>query len=332
MRKASTDSLRQSEFLPIFQDAETRIKAIVVLAFLYLWGEFRLRVEIQKVLNSVAKKIKGQDDRQAYLNGLAASAEKMVLLHYKRPKSYFPEIASETGMKKPIDAMKWEAKGTVRVKDYAKELKRGMAQMAGQPFVTDEPGKKPISLWQKAELDARYERNMEMISDQIAKGIDLCWLSSHPDCSKRCEKWQGKLVSLTKHATLSGFRVGKVDGHWVYSLPDIMAQVDKYGYNNNIISGFNCRHHTIPYTGQLPPKEYSEGDVRKQRSIEANIRKMERDIRKQKQYAIFLEKAGDLSGAKLQRMKADGMVSRYKAYCERNGYAWEKYRIEVRYG
>lgn len=326
MRTASVDGKYQSTFMPIFQRAETRIKVLVVLAFLFLWSEYTLRLRIKAIIDEVSKKVSVKDKEQ-YINGLAMSANKAIFDHYRQPKSYF--MGEELGIKKPADALKYEAKGSVRVKQYAKQLKKKMAELASQPFTTDELGKKPISLWQKAELDVRYEHNQRMIQEQIDQGIDLCWLSSHPDCSKRCEKWQGKLVSLTKHSTMSGFRVGKVDGIWVYSLPDIMAQVDKYGYHNNIISGFNCRHHTIPYHGQKPPMEFTKEDIKKQRAVEENIRKMEREIRKTKQYALFLEKSGDVKGAKLQDFKVKAMVVKYKVFCERNGYAWEKYRIDI---
>ena len=83
-------------------------------------------------------------------------------------------------------------------------------------------------------------------------------------------------MSLTQHATMSGFRVGKLDGYWVYSLTDIMAQVDKYGYNNNIICGFNCRHHLIAYRpNDVPPKEYSDQDIKKEREINTKLRAKE---------------------------------------------------------
>lgn len=57
---------------------------------------------------------------------------------------------------------------------------------------------------------------------------------------------------------------------------------------------------------------------------------MEREIRKTKQYALFLGKSGDAKGAKLQEFKVKAMVDKYKAYCNENGYAWEKYRIDIR--
>ena len=169
---------------------------------------------------------------------------------------------------------------------------------------------------------------MDMIEDLKNEGHDLCYISSHPDCSKRCEKWQGKLVSLTDHSKYSGFRVGKVDGQWVYSLTDIMAQKDKYGYNNNIISGFNCRHRLYPYRGQKPPTEYTKEEIRQQREIEQTIRAMEREIRAEKEHLEFLKKAYP-KGVRAATQRVKAKIAQYKAFCDRNGYAWEQYRISV---
>lgn len=228
--------------------------------------------------------------------------------------------------------MRDEAKAAVRVIDYPKRIKETMVRLAEDPMTTAEDGKKPISLWQKAELDIRHNEQMTKLQEQIDSGVEYAWLSSHPDCSKRCEKWQGKLVSLTKRATMSGFRVEKLDGIWVYSLPDIMDQKDKYGYNNNIISGFNCRHYTIPYEkGVKPVEKYTADEVKKEREINNNIRTMEREIRYLKTQVNNLSTMGDKYKVEIHKLNViiKKKVAYYKAYCEANGYAWQPYRIKI---
>ena len=327
MRTASVNPKYQSTFMPIIQNAETQIKLAILTAFLFMRAEMSLRAQIAVIVEAVARKI-NIPDKDDYIKGLKASANKLIMVYYRKPLKEFEKM--KTDLTFPKDAfMKSQAKGSVVVQDYAKKLKLKMQELASTPITTAERGKKQISLWQKAELDVRYEHNMKMIEDLKAEGHDLCYLSSHPDCSKRCEKWQGKLVSLTEHATMSGFRVRKVDGIWCYSLPDIMAQTDKYGYHNNIISGFNCRHRLYPYKGQQAPTHYTKEEVKKQREVEGNIREMEREIRKQRQYALSLDKAGDSKGASVANSRARRMVENYKSYCDRNGYAWEQYRITI---
>ena len=80
----------------------------------------------------------------------------------------------------------------------------------------------------------------------------------------------------------------RIDGNTVYSLKAVTSQVDKYGYTNNIIVGFNCRHKLVPYKkGSLPPTEYNAEEVKKQREINAKLREYEREIRKLKRLSIF---------------------------------------------
>ena len=255
----------QSQYLPIFSHAELKIKEIIMKYFWFL----RPKSELLRVLNAYLKEIdnkipKDLPNRDAYIDGLKKKTDKMVKQYYTKALVSFGAILSivlsnqaRIGVKTPnintpqqlntyiksnkIKYRMWEqAKASVRVQNYPKKLEEYIGNFAKETVITSEPGKKGISLWQKAELDVRYSHQMEMLEECKKSGKDLWWISSHPDCSKRCEKWQGKLVSISKHATMSGFRVEKVDGYWVYSLTDIMAQKDKYGYNNNIICGFNC--------------------------------------------------------------------------------------------
>ena len=336
MRTASVNPKYQSTFMPIIQNAETQIKLAILTAFLFMRAEMALRAQIVLIIDQVASKITIPDKEQ-YLKGLRASANKLIMVYYRKPLREFGKAKLDLAM--PKDAfMKSQAKGSVVVQDYAKKLKLKMQELASTPITTAEKGKKQISLWQKAELDVRYEHNMKMVDDLIQSGEDLCWLSSHPDCSKRCERWQGCLVSLTKRAkspqyhykgAKSSFIVGYLDGTPIYALQDIMKCKDKYNHENSIISGYNCRHRLIPYRGQKPPVDYSAREVKKQREIETNIRSMEREIRKQKQYAVSLDKAGDSKGAKVANNRARNMVEHYKSYCDRNGYAWEQYRITI---
>lgn len=344
-KSASTDDKYQSTFMPIFADAEARIKRLIVFAFFVGMSKTMLTYQIQQIIISVKNKIPNDlHDRSAYINGLIKSANR--LIHRKEMEtlkfqSFIKKNDLKGKVKNPqeyqefIKTIEPDARGAVQIEWYNKEINRYVNEVGEIQITTAEAGKKPISLWQKAELDVRYQKNMQMLQDQIDNGVQYAFLSSHADCSKRCEPWQGKLVSLTEHATMSGFRVKKLDGMWVYSLPDIMAQTDKYGYHNNIISGFNCRHHTIPYdpgSNQKPPREYSKEDVKKQREIESNIRASERHIRSLK---MKLNEYNSISGriaerkARILNRKIKHAVASYKKYCNDNGYAWYKYRIDV---
>lgn len=347
----ATNDLYQSTFMPKLQKAETKIKLLILAAFLYGTSLLALRNQIDGVISWVNKEIpRDLHDRMAYIRGLKVTSERFILLYYKKPQIAYkiakdqllqsvPKNKKAPNIQNPQQLLNFtsdpknmwpEAKATPNVIDYPKEVKKKMQELAEAPATTYELGKKPISLWQKAELDVRYEGQMAMLDDLRKQGVQYAWTSSHPDCSKRCEPWQGKLMDLNNHAKGPNHQVTTLEGNPVYSLIDIMAKTDKYGYHNNIICGFNCRHHLIPYQpGKTGPKEYTEKDVKKQRAIEERIRVMERQIRELKTRALLFEQAGQIKIANQVRNRVKILVSKYKAFCEHYGYAWNEYRIRV---
>jgi len=347
----ATNDLYQSTFMPIFQKAETKIKSLILAAFLYSEPLLPLRAKIDGIIAWVSKQIpKELNDKNAYIRGLKATSERFILSYYKKPQVAYkaaktsllqtvPPNVKPPVIKNPQQLLNvtqnkkdlWaEAKATPNVVDYPKVVRKKLEELAQQPATTYEPGNKPISLWQKAELDVRYEGQMQMLDDLRAQGVQYAWTSSHPDCSKRCQPWQGRLMDLTNHAKGPNHQVTTIDGHPVYSLVDIMAKTDKYGYHNNIICGFNCRHRLIPYEpGKYGPKKYTDEEVKDQRAIEERIRAMEREIRKQKTRALLYEQLGENKIAKSINNRVKILVSKYKSFCERHGFAWNEYRINI---
>ena len=228
------------------------------------------------------------------------------------------------------EMIKYHAKGTPYVKDYEKLVKSKVNELAQSNVLVGGGETRAISIWQKAELDIRHDEQMSKLNDMIASGEQYAVLSSHPDCSKRCEPWQGKIVDIQSPiAELSGFRMNKrINGQQVYCLNEIIKQVDKYGYTNNILVGFNCRHHLLKL-GEQQPNKYSKKDIEKQRKINANLRAMERKIRYLRQKALLFKECGDKKNAKLYADKANELIEAYKRYAEKNGYAWHDYRIKI---
>lgn len=356
---ANTNDLYQSRFLPLLQRAEDAIKKMIVK---YLWENksvYDLRNIIRAYIEDFDKNKLPKDiqNRESYILGLYQMSNKVydeqnkarrefsivlgllvsayALKGLKMPKIAAPEELSKfiVEHKKEIASIKYDmwtqAKASVRVLDYPKKIEEYIEKASKIPTLAVEAGKKPISIWQKAELDIRHEKQMKMVEDARNSGDDLYYISSHPDCSKRCEKWQGKLVSVTRHATMSGFRIEKVDNQWVYSLTDIMAQKDKYGYNNNIICGFNCRHYLIKYEkGKLPPKEYSAEDIKKMREINNKIKEYEREIRRLNSEQEMYMQVGDKK--KYWELNRDiiNKTNELKEFCNKNGFAFEKYRVK----
>ena len=314
-----TNSVYQSQILPIIQKAETEIKKLVSYYALFLKPRAELLAKINGIIMAVNKRLPiSLYDRESYINGLKRTAMKMVndfydkvvrrfnvligaliIVGFKKKAenpyklqklisldSYTRKFIEENEQKINVWAMQ---KGFPNVLRYPEELKSRLNNLAKTETVASEPGKKPITVWQKAEIDIRYENQINMIDDLKQQGVQLAWIGTHPDCSQRCQAWQGQLVSLNLHAknpqknvknyryNKSSFIVGKVDGNTVYSLPDIQDCETGYGYKNNIITGFNCRHKLRPYTkGSVAPQEFSAKEIKEQREINQALRAMER--------------------------------------------------------
>jgi len=346
----------QSQFLPLIQSAEVEIKKLVHHYALFLKSKTELRNKIHGIIKAVDKRLPiSLIDRQEYLNALYRASEKMIREFYdvmvaryffmltvlafigikKKPKNVIELIKVEKENVVKIEKAQRElwskAKGTPYVENYGKLLTDKVKELA-QTQTTTESG---ISIWQKAELDIRHENQMIKLNEIRASGVQYAWTSSHPDCSKRCEKWQGKLYDIqAQHSELTGHRMRKkVDGHTVYCLEEVL-HLHQYGKNgkdygeNSIINGYNCRHHLIPYNGQVPPEEYTEKEVREQREINAKLRDFERQIRFHKQQALLY----NVSNPKLSKWherEAKRLTLQYKQYAERNGFAYYDYRIKI---
>lgn len=375
LRESNTNNKYQSSFLPKLQKAETMIKNLIVFYFFNNKPKRELQLRIDAIVEKVDKELPSSIiDKKSYIDGLKKSANKMIQKYYVKalsvfsvivgiiaqnvaknsirnapkietPKQFF-QVMSEPKEMRKLQMNIWaEQKGSVRVQKYAESLKSYIGGVSKTTLVASSKGDRDISIWQKAELDIRYQAQMDKLKDLKDKGVQLAYISSHPNCSIRCEKFQGKLVSLTEHAPnpqkqvrkadysdlkVESYRVRKQDGIWVYSLSDIMATETKGGWNNMIIVGFNCRHELIPYKkGVKPVNEYSAEDIAKQREIESRIRKMEREIRDAKMEEQGYLKAGQVRNAKWMHNKIKRMEFEYKHYCEKNGYAWYQYRINI---
>lgn len=331
-----TDSEKQEQYLPETEKTERKIKRLILLAFLFLLPRYLLIIQIQQVIDEYILKLPDWViNRKDYIKSLQLLAQSLIHNFYDRQLNEFYKKKKKIEKKTKIEIKtpkelikidtKYDAKGTPYIENYGKKLIGRVNEMATQKATTN-----GISNWQKAELDLRHEHQQKMIDDLVGNGVRYAWTSSHPDCSKRCEHWQGKLFDLqSDKSELSNHRMKqKKDGHTVYCFKEIIDKVDKYGYHNNIIVGFNCRHRLVPYTSNSTvPNDYTKGQVEKNRKINARLRDMERAIRKLKQ-EINLIKEIDAKKAKQLKIRCKELIEQYKAYAEENGYAWYEYRIK----
>lgn len=341
------------------------IKKLVIQYALFLKPKRELRIRIQGIVEEVAKKIPSDlKDKELYLKSITQTAEKLIRKYYDpivRTATFMALMLLHSGitrkkLEKPVEVakmletlkprqietvnnyiktqkrdLKLETKATPNVDSYIQNLKKSLEGISRTEMRASEPGKNPISNWQRAELDLRHEKQLDMINELKESGVRYAWTSSHPDCSKRCEPWQGKLFDLkAEHSELSHFRMKeKLDGHTVYCFKEVTSQKDKYGYENNIIVGFNCRHRLIPYSGhEYPPEAYDKKEVELEREINAKLREYETRIRKLKRDAILYKDTDKMLSLKCSK-EAKRLTAEYKAFAEKHGFAWYQYRLEV---
>ena len=229
-----------------------------------------------------------------------------------------------------------------RYNQQVNELTRELARK--EPGVSID-GKKVMNLHAKSEIDLRHNHQINELNKILdSAGIDsedyttngsnqatskhstnpldprtLVWFSAHTNCSKRCERWQGKLASLILPPIDKNMRTGyTIKGRNVYSFKGIINQVDKYGYKNNIIVGFNCRHKLIKYVDSPEaPIRVDEKEVQKQRAIELKQRSMERTIRRLRIDSVLWKGVDEKKSHALMR-QSNILYEKYVAFSKRH--------------
>ena len=180
-----------------------------------------------------------------------------------------------------------------------------------------------VSLRNISEMTVRYEAKQAEIQSLIDSGEDLVWISTHANCSKRCEPFQGKLYSI------SG-RSGRIDGieYRPLSVATDVYYTTKSGktYKNGCISGFNCRHNLILYRKGNKPIEVSAEVIARERKINDTQRRMETAIRHERENALL---AVDPKLRTQARQKATEMNKQYRKYCLDNKVPYYPQRLKI---
>lgn len=206
---------------------------------------------------------------------------------------------------------------------YAKKVEKTFRELADSE--AKDSYSSNVSLRNVAEMHVRNERQREQLRALVEQGEDLVWISTHGNCSERCEPWQGKLYSI------SG-RSGKIDGKEFRPLSDAtdIYYTTKSGktYKNGCISGFGCRHFLIPYREGNGPIRIPAETIEKERDIEKTQRYLERETRRAKKLSIGLKEINSVEAAK-QRKKAKELYKKYVDYSNANKVAFYPWRCKV---
>ncbi len=182
-----------------------------------------------------------------------------------------------------------------------------------------------MSLRGKAEMEVRYQHNLDMISELKSQGHKLVICSTHADCSERCAKWQGRVYSLDG-------TYGTTDDGRKYVPLEVATDIfytTKSGktYKNGLL-GFNCRHYLIPYkSGYRFPKP-NVIEERKQYAITLKQRELERNVIKWKTEAIEY-KGINSDRYEYAKRKASEWNNAYIQYSRQNGRAYYPSRTKI---
>lgn len=205
--------------------------------------------------------------------------------------------------------------------DYIKQVQDAWRELATSE--AKDSYSERVSLRNIAEMTERWKAKQEEI--EALRDNDLVWISTHANCSERCQPWQGKLYSI------SG-RTGTIDGIQFQPLRNAtdIFYTTKEGktYRNGCISGFNCRHTLSVYAKGNKPIEVSDKVIAKYRAIEENQRAMERAIREKRALAIGLKDI-NRPQARFFASQSKELYEQYKAYCDKNKVAYYPARCKV---
>ncbi len=209
------------------------------------------------------------------------------------------------------------------MQDYM-ELVNETSSFLARDRAKDEGG---LSLRLSSEIYVRNKWQEDNLQRLKSSGKRLVWISSHANCSERCQAFQGRLYSL------DGTTGRTKDGH---SFVPLEAATERYEttktgkrWKNGTLTGFNCRHYTIDYEENgVTPLTYDDRTVERARAIEMKQRELERKVfHEREQYYSY--KNTDKKKAVYYYHKAAESRRQYFDFCIKHDVAYYPSRIQV---
>lgn len=322
------------------EDAQTELKLAIKKAFLQGKSKFEIGKIADEIINKLVGSLKSDDLKMKANESLRLFADRiynfivntyglangvviasMLSLIEGTQTAKDIQNVRDFAMKNDIFAYNISEPLDMYSKDYMDLVEKRMSYLAETEAKDDLRSR--VTLRNVAEMQVRFERNMENIEQERKRGNNLVWILPHANCSKRCEKWQGKLYSLDgSEGTIDGIRYQPIE-----NAMDVYEST-KSGkiYRNGCLSGFNCRHKLEPYKDGNEPDEIPASVVERTRAIEGKQRYLENMTRKWREKALLLD--GKESRRKA-RLKAMQWAEVYKKFSKANGMPYFESRIKV---
>ena len=259
----------------------------------------------------------------------------------KKIISKLNNINENTTLKEAIDTIDDEhiieySKGALpNMPNYKKIVKEEMTSLSHQNLggipVTDKKGKVYYgrSLFASAERDVRFNHHFKKINEMKAKGIVNVWVTTHANCSKRCQPFQGRAYTLDGATrVINGIKLEPIE-----IATEIYVRTKSGKVWKNGLFGFNCRHDLKEFTpNSKPPVTYSPSEIERMRKIESKQREFERKLYQLDLQRAMCESAGDkesLKEAKKLREKYLILEKEYIDFCKKNNVKPQPYRYKT---
>ena len=188
-----------------------------------------------------------------------------------------------------------------------------------------------------AEMLVRFNAYKKKKKDLIDKGVDLVLVPAHANCSKRCERWQGRVYSLNGTS-------GSIDGRQYIPIEDAADNVTYTSKNTGKtyyagLFAYNCRHDLVEYKQGMNIERIPADVIERRREVEMQQRKMERDYRllreKSELYYLMFKKTKNPEMQKIARkvqLKAQNLKKKYIAFSKENNIAYFPTRLRIAAG
>lgn len=210
--------------------------------------------------------------------------------------------------------------------DYFKQNVKPVMERLSQQFPLDpDDVSGRMSLRGKAELEVRYQHNLDMVEDLKKDGNKLVICSTHADCSERCAKWQGRVYSLDGTSGTTN------DGRTYVPLEiatDVFYTTKKGKTYKNGLLGFNCRHYLVPYKSGFKFPKPNAKEERRQYAITEEQRRLERNVIKWKTEALTYKET-DKDRYRFAKKKAQEYNKAYIEFSKANGRAYYPSRTKI---
>ena len=321
-------SAKEPSDVILIADAQTELKKIVEENVRERRSQDDLKTKCEKVISKLRDSLKNEDTREKVTESMQIYVREL----YVRFTTLYSAIRAMTqilrkqgvvnsvrrdglprgGIDVSLDPSSYNMETAARIdfQTYQRQVREELGRILSTEPRPDY-GERNINMRLIAELNVRYEKQMDMIKDLSEQGEDLVWIEPHANCSARCEPWQGKLYSISGR---TGKTYEGVSFQPLSNATDVRVTT-KSGrtYMNGCVTGFGCRHKLTPYRPGNKPTMIPAEVVEKQRKAEAKQRELERRIRYEKERAIILREI-DPEQAKDARNKSRKLTQIYNAF------------------